>query len=214
MNVLEKVMHHFQAYQGNTLFLVANLVVIVSTSLVLLSIFLDFIEFHHREKVKKKVNSWVETGSMFVYFGIYCLLLKLRADKLMFQHELIHEILMIIGIILVALGSFVNVKGRIDLQHNWANQVTVYYDHTLITKGMYKVVRHPLYASLIWMLIGGSFIYCNLIAFLSVVLIFIPMMFYRAKQEESLLLAAFPDYAVYRKNVGMFFPKIKIYGQL
>src|SRR6266542_6161569 len=109
MNVLQKIVHHFHTYQGNTLLLVDNLVVIVCTLVVLLSIFLDFIEFHHREKVKKKVNSWVETGSMFAYFGVYCFLLKFRPEKLMFQHELIHEILMIIGIILVALGSFVNV---------------------------------------------------------------------------------------------------------
>jgi protein-S-isoprenylcysteine O-methyltransferase Ste14 len=32
-------------------------------------------------------------------------------------------------------------------------------------------------------------------------------MYYRAKQEETLLVGEFKDYTDYQKKVGMFFPK-------
>jgi len=212
MNILEKVLHQVQSYQGGRLFLVANFVVIICVIVLFMAILLDFVEFHQRHNVKKRLRSWVETGSMFAYFGGYYLLLKIRAGKVILLVGSIHEALIIIGMTLIALGCFVNVKGRLDLKHNWANQVTIYDDHTLIIRGIYKIVRHPLYASIIWMLIGGCCIYNNFIALLSVVFIFIPMMYYRAKQEERMLSVEFPEYVDYTKRVGMFFPKLRIHG--
>ena len=39
-------------------------------------------------------------------------------------------------------------------------------------------------------------------------IVFIPFMYYRAKQEEKELVKVFPEYNNYKKNTGMFFPKI------
>lgn len=104
--------------------------------------------------------------------------------------------------------------GRLFLKHNWANQVTIYDNHTLVTKNVYKFLRHPLYASLIWMLMGGGLIYSSYFAILSVLVIFIPMMYYRAKQEEKLLLTEFVEYLNYIQKTGMFFPKFFRYGKI
>ena len=38
--------------------------------------------------------------------------------------------------------------------------------------------------------------------------VFIPFMYYRAKQEEKELIKTFKEYKKYRKETGMFFPKI------
>ena len=111
------------------------------------------------------------------------------------------------GAILVIVGCYINIKGRFTLKHNWANQVTIYHDQTLVTSGVYKIVRHPLYASIILMLVGGCFVYTNFIAMLSIFIVFIPMMYYRAKQEERLLQSEFAEYVDYKKEVWMLFPK-------
>lgn len=212
MSNLNEVLQYFQNYPGGRLFLVANLLVIVCVIILFMAIFLDFVSYHKQQKVKKRLRSWVETGSMFAYFGVYYLLLKIGVGKVMIQNGIIHAVLIIIGMALVAIGCFVNVKGRLDLKDNWANQVTIYNDHTLIVRGMFRFVRHPLYSSLILMLVGGGFIYMNFIALVSVMFVFIPMMYYRAKQEERLLSAEFVEYIDYQKKVGMFFPKIKFHG--
>ncbi|MCL2652151.1 MAG: isoprenylcysteine carboxylmethyltransferase family protein, partial [Candidatus Azobacteroides sp.] len=110
--------------------------------------------------------------------------------------------------ILVILGCYVNVQGRLTLKQNWANQVTIYRHQQFVSGSVYKWVRHPLYASLIWMFCGAALIYGNWLALLSIFVIFVPMMIYRAKQEEKLLCEEFSEYADYQRKTGMLFPKI------
>jgi protein-S-isoprenylcysteine O-methyltransferase Ste14 len=200
--------------QQNIMFTIANAVVVVCTSIVFLAILIDFVRYHQPHKNKKKTTSKVETGTMFLFFLIYYLLLCLKPGKLDISSNSLCFVFLFIGSILIICGCYVNVKGRIILKHNWANQATIYHNQTMVSNSVYKYVRHPLYASLIWMLIGGSFIYLHYLAFLSVIFIFIPMMYYRARQEEQLLLSEFPEYLKYTQQVGMFFPKIHSNGKL
>ena len=101
-----------------------------------------------------------------------------------------------------------NILGRLSLGRNWANHIKIYSDHVLVSGGVYNIVRHPLYASLIWMFLGASLVYFNYLAFLAIAFVFSPFMYYRAKQEEELLLKEFEEYNAYQQKVGMFFPKI------
>ena len=93
---------------------------------------------------------------------------------------------------------------------NWANQVTIYKNQQLIKTGVYKYVRHPLYASLIWMFYGACLVYPNYLALIANTILFVPFMFYRAKQEEKLLMERFEEYGEYKKTTGMLFPKLKL----
>ena len=144
---------------------------------------------------------------MFAYFLLYYGLMKTGIGHISlsscYQHMMI-----IIGLVIIVTGCYVNVAGRLKLKHNWANQVTIYTNQTLVREGVYCIVRHPLYASIIWMLISGSLIYTNYVAFLSIIFIFLPMMYYRARQEEQVLCTEFPDYREYKQKTGMFFPKL------
>ena len=104
-------------------------------------------------------------------------------------------------------GCAVNIAGRLYLGSNWANQVTLYHGQELVTEGAYRFVRHPLYASLIWMFYAASIVYVNWAAFAANTCIFVPFMYLRARQEEDLLLKEFAGYAEYRRRVGMFVPR-------
>ena len=77
-----------------------------------------------------------------------------------------------------------------------------------MSTGVYRIVRHPLYAFLIWMFYGASFVYSNWIAFLLTSFVFVSTMYYRAREEETVLMERFPEYKVYREKVGMFIPRI------
>ncbi len=102
----------------------------------------------------------------------------------------------------------VRVSGRLRLGHNWADQVTVYREQTLVQTGVYGLVRHPLYASLIWMFVGGSLIFRNLAALAATLAVFVPAMAIRARQEEALLAMRFPEHEAYRRRVGMLWPRL------
>jgi protein-S-isoprenylcysteine O-methyltransferase Ste14 len=105
-------------------------------------------------------------------------------------------------------GTAFNVWGRVHLGANWADHVRIYTDQTLVTGGPYRFVRHPLYASLVWMFYGASLAYLNPLAALETTLIFLPGMWYRSNLEEAALLERFGDaYRAYRARTGRFLPR-------
>jgi len=175
---------------------------------ILVSILINFIEARDNSAVKKEKKSIVETGTMFIFFIFFYILIRFGMGSIKYFNLYMRVPLIILGLLIVVLGTIFNVKGRLVLGKNWANQIKIYREQTFVTKGVYKIVRHPLYASLIWIFYGASIIYLNYAAFLANTLIFIPFMYYRAKQEENMLKQQFKNYSFYSKKVGMFFPKI------
>lgn len=181
----------------------------VSILLIFLAIFMDFIFYQEQENTQKKKKSVVETGSMTAFFLLFCFVIRIRIGEFTMLSQGLSDLLKIVGTGMVVFGTYVNLYGRIVLGKNWANQIKIYEDHTLIKKGPYRVIRHPLYSSIILMLFGGAIVYQNWVSFLMVLGIFVPFMNYRAKQEEELLMKVFPEYEGYKKEAGRFLPKLR-----
>ena len=194
--------------QVNMFSLIINLLVLFCVFALLVSILVDFVEFQSKKNVKKEKKSLVETGTMLLFFLGFYSLLRLRIGYLDFDYSIIKIILVFLGSIILLLGCLTNIRGRIFLGHNWANQIKIYHDHSLIKNGPYRFIRHPLYASIIWMFLGASLIYFNYLALLATLCIFIPFMYWRGTQEEKLLSQEFSEYKNYQSKVGMFFPKL------
>jgi len=113
------------------------------------------------------------------------------------------------GLLLLVGGTAFNIWGRLYLKGNWADHVRVYDNQALVTDGPYRIVRHPLYASLIWMVYGASIAYLSPLAALENALIFYPMMLYRAGLEDAALARTFgASYARYRRRTGRFLPRL------
>ncbi len=78
-------------------------------------------------------------------------------------------------------------------------------DSILVTELPYKYIRHPMYTSVI--LLGSGMMLSAYSSFtLLIWLGLLVVMFVKAKYEESLLMARFPDYAKYRVNTKAFIP--------
>lgn len=174
---------------------------------IFLAIFIDFALYSRKEQVHKEKKSVVETGTMTLFFLVFCGIVKSQVGFISIPDKMTNGGLIILGTLMIALGTCMNIVGRLNLGRNWANQIKIYDEHTLVQTGMYQWVRHPLYASIIYMFYGACLVYRNLFAFLAVSLVFIPFMYYRAKQEENLLGQGFPEYCHYQQKTGMFFPK-------
>lgn len=189
--------------------LVITIILSLCTLAIILSVSISFLEDKEDHLVKKQTKSLVETGTMFLFFVFFYLIVKNNFGSITFIPQSLELTNKIICTLVIILGTYVNVRGRLELGQNWANQIKIYQDHKLKTNGMYRLVRHPLYASLIWIFMAGSLIFSNLFAFILTLFVFLPLMYYRASQEESLLLKSFPDeYKKYQSKVRMFIPKI------
>jgi protein-S-isoprenylcysteine O-methyltransferase Ste14 len=198
-DILGRLTQELQTFEG-----CARLLVTLCTVSVLTAVFINFMLAREGHAVHSRRKSAVATGSMLAFFaGVYWLIrLRIGACEI----SAIYYPAAILGLVLLLLGTAVNLMGRFALGRNWGNQVIIYQDHTLVTGGIYRIVRHPLYAGLIWMFIGASLVFQNWIALSATMFVFLPGMYYRGKQEEKALLAQFPTYADYRNQTGMFFP--------
>ena len=186
---------------------IINYIIILGILLIYLYVLYNFISARFRKnKKKKEVKSIVETASMSAFFAVIWLVVFTRTGVINFHNTYLNIFFLIIYVI----GIATNLLGRFYLGKNWGNNVVIYEDHTFVHNGVYKIVRHPLYASIIWMIYSISFLKSNYLVFIKNTIIFIPFMYYRAKQEEKELIKVFKEYNDYIKNTGMFFPKIKV----
>jgi protein-S-isoprenylcysteine O-methyltransferase Ste14 len=198
------MINYFSTIELTPIFIV-NLIVAVCIFSIFLAVLLNFLDDKGSvHKPKKQKKSIVETGTMTLFFILVYFLLRFRVGSF----EQSNWLSVGIGLMVMVFGTFFNIWGRKYLGDNWANQIKIYDNHKLVTGGPYKFVRHPLYASLIWMFYASSFIYANWAVFIVTTVIFVPFMYYRAKQEEKLLTQQFEEYKIYAKKTGMFFPKI------
>jgi protein-S-isoprenylcysteine O-methyltransferase Ste14 len=71
---------------------------------------------------------------------------------------------------------------------------------SVVTTGPYAVVRHPMYASSILLMLGAPLMLGSLWG-LAALAVFVPLLAARALGEEAMLLAGLPGYADYARKV-------------
>ncbi len=119
-----------------------------------------------------------------------------------FPRLFVHNALLIyFGTTLIILGAVLFVAGAVQLHLN-------FHKGKLETRGVYAIVRHPIYASWIVCIIPGL-----VLALGSVLGVAIPLFMYLAfrilivKEERYLEKRYGEEYRGYRKRVGMVFPR-------
>ena len=76
----------------------------------------------------------------------------------------------------------------------------------LVTSGLYRYVRHPLYTAY-FLGFGGFTLLVNQPLLWLAFVVFAGLEVVRAKAEERVLLETFPEYEGYMRHTGMFVPK-------
>ena len=111
-----------------------------------------------------------------------------------------------VGLALIA-GSLLVWMFR-TLGRNLTDTVVTRKQHTLVTNGPYRWVRHPLYSSAALAIIGNSLIAANWFIFVAGCLVLL-MLVIRTRKEEQNLIAKFgDDYRNYMQRTGRFVPRL------
>jgi protein-S-isoprenylcysteine O-methyltransferase Ste14 len=113
-----------------------------------------------------------------------------------------------LGALIILDAAWILLLSHRDLGRHWTISVGLREGHTLITTGIYKYLRHPMYAAhLVWA-IGQILILHNWIAGYSFIVAIIPFYFYRKRKEEEMLIEEFgEEYLEYKQKTGALFPK-------
>jgi protein-S-isoprenylcysteine O-methyltransferase Ste14 len=116
-----------------------------------------------------------------------------------------HPVIVIVGAVLMLIGAAVSLAGALALGRNLTPFPKPAEEAQLVRHGIYAVIRHPLYTSVIAGSIGWALVWQSWLALL-VAASLIPFFHAKARHEERWLREKFPEYADYEKKVRRFIP--------
>jgi protein-S-isoprenylcysteine O-methyltransferase Ste14 len=94
-----------------------------------------------------------------------------------------------------------------NLGKNLTDTVVTRKDHTLVTTGPYRWVRHPFYVSFALAVLANALVTANWLLFVTGSVVFVLLVVRTSKEEEKLIERFGDDYREYRKRTGRFFPR-------
>ena len=95
------------------------------------------------------------------------------------------------------------------LGRNWSISLDVREDHQLVTHGIYRRVRHPMYSAFWLWAVAQALLLPNWVAGFSGLVGFGSLYFGRIAREERMMLETFGDgYRAYMARTGRIFPSI------
>jgi len=111
------------------------------------------------------------------------------------------------GLLLVAMWLFW--RSHADLGKNWSVSLEVREGHQLVTNGVYKWIRHPMYAAILLWGVAQGLLLENWLAGWSALAPFVVMYVVRTPREERMMCEYFGDgYRAYMGRTGRIFPRV------
>ena len=113
----------------------------------------------------------------------------------------------LIGNVLLIGGLVIVVVGALGLSSSFTIMPRPLDRGSLVTTGLYRYVRNPIYAGLIAAMFGASLGSASLLALILSALLAI-VLDLKTRREEVFLRERFPDYAAYAARTKKFVPRI------
>jgi protein-S-isoprenylcysteine O-methyltransferase Ste14 len=77
----------------------------------------------------------------------------------------------------------------------------------LVRRGPYRLLRHPIYTSLLGALTGWTLVWKD-VALVALALTLLVLFIFKSRLEERWLLQRYPEYEAYRAETGGLFPRV------
>ena len=113
-----------------------------------------------------------------------------------------------LGLALFVVGMTIAFVAVFTLRRSYSGTLVIREDHQLITHGIYRYTRHPVYLGVIMAILGLP-IFASSLYGLLIMLVLIPIFLYRIGMEERLLTEEFGDaYRDYQETTSKLVPFI------
>jgi protein-S-isoprenylcysteine O-methyltransferase Ste14 len=113
------------------------------------------------------------------------------------------------GMVLMAIGEIITIIGMFSLKRSFSIFTEV---RNLVTTGIYRYIRHPLYSGEILSMVGFLILYPTLWS-IATVSFFVIFQSIRAKNEEKKIAKEFPSYQSFKNATGFIWPKFPGYKE-
>ncbi len=110
-----------------------------------------------------------------------------------------------LGLVLAMAGIIISLIALIQIRKSLSPFPTPLPNAQLITQGIFKHIRHPIYSGIILAALGYSVYTASLYRALITILLY-TLFYFKSRYEEKLLRQKFPTYEEYQKSTGRFWP--------
>ena len=113
----------------------------------------------------------------------------------------------IVGITLIVCGMVVRWIAIFSLKRQFTVDVAIIERHRLVTEGIYRYLRHPVYSGILLSVVGLSVSFANFASLIAIVVPITAAFLHRIKIEERVLLDNFgAEYQVYSASTKRLIP--------
>jgi protein-S-isoprenylcysteine O-methyltransferase Ste14 len=113
------------------------------------------------------------------------------------------------GVAILTVAVWLFWRSHADLGRNWSPSLQLREGHELVTEGVYRAVRHPMYASMWLWGVAQALLLQNWIAGWASLVLFLPLYLLRVPREERMMLDEFGEgYRAYMNRTGRVIPRL------
>jgi protein-S-isoprenylcysteine O-methyltransferase Ste14 len=171
----------------------------------------------NKDKIAQDRNSQIDRILLgLVFLGMQAVpILYIFSPYLDFaDYKVNHAVSIVLGwtgAFIFVSAIFVLWKSHADLGINFSPKLQLRKDHSLVTSGVFKKIRHPMYTAHFLWSIAQVLLLQNWIAGWGFLVTLLPLYLARIKEEEQMMLAEFGgQYRSYMRKTGRLLPKWKI----
>jgi protein-S-isoprenylcysteine O-methyltransferase Ste14 len=121
----------------------------------------------------------------------------------------LHPAPFIVGTLLLFLGLWLFQRSHADLGRNWSITLQVRENHELVTHGVYRRIRHPMYLALLTFALGQALVIPNWLVGPSNAAVMVVLVALRLGREEQMMREEFgSDYVRYCAETKRLIPGV------
>ena len=161
-------------------------------------------------KVAKSHKTPLETGLLVLaWVGFFIPLIWIVSPAFSFAEYPLRPGPLLAGAMCFIVGLWLFYRSHADLGVNWSITLEVREQHQLITSGVYRRIRHPMYSASVLYSAGQALVVPNWVAGPSNLLAFAILLALRVRPEEEMMVQQFGDqYADYTARTNRLVPRI------
>jgi protein-S-isoprenylcysteine O-methyltransferase Ste14 len=143
------------------------------------------------------------------WLGFFVPLVWVVAPVFAFADYSLHPMPLLLGVVCLAGGLWLFARSHSDLGTNWSVTLEVREKHQLVTEGIYRTLRHPMYSAFLLYSLGQALVIPNWIAGPSYGVALALLFALRVGPEERMMLEEFgKDYEAYKGRTKRLIPRV------
>jgi len=181
---------------------------ILAASVVMIAIRAPYGHRSRGVKVIKSRKGKLETVLLtLMWIGFFVPLIWVASPLFSFAEYPLRAGPLVAGVVCLVVGLWFFHRSHVDLGTNWSITLEVREQHRLITHGVYRRIRHPMYTALLLYSVGQALVIPNWVAGPSYLVAFGILFACRVQAEERMMLEQFgEEYAVYAARTKRLVP--------